>query len=199
MSDVATRGKQGLQPLIPVIGLLVAMWVLEAVDTVLPADLDSYGIVSREPEGLTGVAASPFLHADFAHLIANTVPFIVLGSIIALRNPAKFWQITLTVTLVGGLGVWLLGPSNAVTIGASGVVFGFLTYLITAGVLTRHWLDVTIAVVVLFVYGGVLVGALPFGVSGGVSWLAHLTGALAGVLAAVLFARQPRRVVHPVQ
>jgi membrane associated rhomboid family serine protease len=83
-----------------------------------------------------------------------------------------------------------------VTIGASGVVFGFLTYLITAGILTRHWLDVVIAVGVLFVYGGILIGALPFGVSSGVSWLAHLTGAAAGVLAAFLFARQPDGVVH---
>jgi membrane associated rhomboid family serine protease len=199
MSDVATRGKRGLQPLVPVLGLLAAMWVLEVADVVLPAQLDAYGVVSREPDGLTGVAASPFLHADFAHLMANTVPFLVLGSLVALRNPTKFWPITLTITAVGGLGVWLLGPSDAVTIGASGVVFGFLTYLIAAGLLTRHGVDVVIAVAVLMLYGGVLAGALPFGVTGGVSWLAHLTGALAGVLAAFLFARRPRRVVHPVQ
>jgi membrane associated rhomboid family serine protease len=169
---------------------------METLDAVLPGDLDRFGIESRDPDGLTGVAASPFLHADFAHLMANTVPFLVLGSIVALRNPQRFWLITATITVVGGLGVWLLGPANAITIGASGVVFGFLTYLIAAGVLTRHWLDVVIALGVLFVYGGILIGALPFGVTGGVSWLAHLTGALAGVLAAFLFARQSRSVVH---
>ena len=96
-----------------------------------------------------------------------------------------------TIVVVGGLGVWLLGPGNTITIGASGVVFGFLTYLITAGVITRHWLDVGIALAVLLLYGGILVGALPFGASSGVSWLGHLTGGLAGVLAAFLFAHRP--------
>lgn len=198
MSSVA-ESSRGLRPLIPVLALLAAMWVLEALDAVLPGDLDRFGIESRDVDGLTGVAASPFLHADFAHLMANSVPFLILGSIVALRNPRRFWPIALTIAVVGGLGVWLLGPSNAITIGASGMVFGFLTYLITAGVLTRHWLDVVIALGVLFVYGGILIGALPFGVSGGVSWLAHLTGAMAGVLAAFLFARQPNSVVHVAQ
>ena len=190
---------RGLRPLIPVVVLLSIMWLLEIMDAALPGDLDRFGIESREVDGLTGVAASPFLHADFAHLMANTVPFLILGSIVALRNPTRFWPIAITIMVVGGLGVWLLGPSNAITIGASGVVFGFLTYLITAGILTRHWLDVVIAVGVLLVYGGILVGALPFGVADGVSWLAHLTGAAAGVVAAFLFAGQPRGVVHVAQ
>jgi len=187
---------RGLRPLIPVVVLLGVMWLLEILDAALPGDLDQFGIESRDVDGLTGVAASPFLHADFAHLMANTVPFLILGSIVALRNPRRFWPIVITITVVGGFAVWLLGPTNTVTIGASGVVFGLLTYLITAGILTRHWLDVVIAVGVLFVYGGILIGALPFGVSSGVSWLAHLTGAAAGVLAAFLFARQPDGVVH---
>ena len=104
--------------------------------------------------------------------------------------------IALTIIGIGGLGVWLLGPSNTVMVGASGVVFGFLTFLLTAGVLTRHWLDVAIALGVLFLYGGILIGALPFGVEAGVSWLGHLMGAAAGILAAFLFARKADRVVH---
>ncbi|HPJ19078.1 MAG TPA: rhomboid family intramembrane serine protease [Actinomycetota bacterium] len=195
MSSPAETSR-GLRPLIPVVVLLGVMWLLEILDAALPGDLDQFGIESRDVDGLTGVAASPFLHADFAHLMANTVPFLILGSIVALRNPRRFWPIVITITVVGGFAVWLLGPTNTVTIGASGVVFGLLTYLITAGILTRHWLDVVIAVGVLFVYGGILIGALPFGVSSGVSWLAHLTGAAAGVLAAFLFARQPDGVVH---
>lgn len=182
------RNGNVLLPLVPVVALLAAMWLLEILDWLLPLQLDQFGIESREADGLVGVAAAPLLHADFAHLLANSAPFLILGSIVALRNPAKFWPIVITVTLVGGFGVWLFGASNVLTIGASGVVFGFLTYLITAGVFTRHWLDVVISVAVLVLYGGILIGALPFGVSSGVSWLAHLTGALAGVLAAFLFA-----------
>jgi membrane associated rhomboid family serine protease len=162
-----TTASRGLRPLIPVLVMLAVMWLLEIIDLVLPGDLDGYGIESREVDGLTGVVASPFLHADFAHLMANTIPFLILGSIVALRYPQRFWPIAITITVVGGLGVWLLGPSNTITVGASGVV----------------------ALGVLFVYGGILVGALPFGVAAGVSWQAHLLGALAGVLAAVLFAR----------
>ncbi|MEZ5185106.1 MAG: rhomboid family intramembrane serine protease [Candidatus Nanopelagicales bacterium] len=188
-TEAGQTADRGLRPLVPVLALVAAMWLLEILDFILPGSLDRYGIQSREVDSLPGVAASPFLHADFAHLMANTVPFMILGSIVALRNPQRFWAITITIVLIGGLGVWLLGPSNTITIGASGVVFGFLTYLITAGILTRHWLDVLIAFGVLVLYGGILIAALPFGVTSGVSWLGHLFGALAGVLAALLFAR----------
>jgi membrane associated rhomboid family serine protease len=188
-----------VRSLLPVVILVGIMWVVELVDAVLPGDLDGYGIESRDTDGLTGIVAAPFLHADFAHLMANTVPFLILGSIVALRYPSRFWAITATIIVIGGLGVWVFGPSNTVMVGASGVVFGFLTFLLTAGVLTKHWLDVTIAVAVLLLYGSVLVGALPFGVAAGVSWMGHLMGALSGVLAAFLFARQADRVVHVAQ
>lgn len=185
-----------VRSLLPVVILVGIMWVVELVDAVLPGDLDGYGIESRDTDGLTGIVAAPFLHADFAHLMANTVPFLILGSIVALRYPARFWAIAATIIVVGGLGVWLFGPSNTVMVGASGVVFGFLTFLLTAGVLTRHWLDVTIAVGVLLLYGSILVGALPFGVAAGVSWMGHLMGAAAGVLAAFLFARSAAPADH---
>lgn len=178
---------------LPVFLLAGAMWLLEIIDAILPADLDTYGIESRETDGLTGVVAAPFLHADFAHLMANTVPFLVLGCLVALRFD-RFWAITAMIILGSGIGVWLIGPDNAVTIGASGVVFGYLTFLLAAGILTRQWIDIAVGLGVLFFYGGLLIGALPFGVAAGVSWQAHLLGAVAGVLAAALFARQPRRV-----
>jgi membrane associated rhomboid family serine protease len=178
--------------LVPVFILVGVMWLLEILDWALPGDLDGYGIESRETDGLTGVVASPFLHADFAHLMANTIPFLILGGVVALRFPQRFWAITGTIVVGSGLGVWLLGPVNTITIGASGVVFGYLAFLLVAGLLTRHWIDVVIGLVVLFIYGGMLVGTLPFGVSQGVSWLAHLMGAIAGVLAAFWFARQPQ-------
>ena len=186
-----------LAPLIPVLILLAAMWVLEVADAVLPAELDYLGIESREFSSLPDILLAPFLHAGFSHLIANTVPFLVLGSIVALRNPRHFWAIVILVTVLGGLGVWLFGPANAVTLGASGVVFGFLGYLLAAGIFTRHWVDVVIAGAVLLVYGSLLLGALPFTVPEGVSWLAHLTGFLAGIIAASTFARRARPSPSP--
>lgn len=174
----------------PVLALLALMWLAEIVDTVLPLTMDLWGIQGRTASGLVGIVLAPFLHAGFAHLMANTVPFVVLGLLVAWRTRERLWGVLTLVTVGGGLAVWLLTSPATVTIGASGVIFGLAAYLVTAGVLTRHWLDIAIAVFVVVVYGSMAAGALPFGVPPGVSWLAHLTGALAGVVAAFAFARR---------
>lgn len=179
-----------MQVVAPVLVLLAIMWILEALDWLLPGSLDYYGVESRSTDGLVGVVAAPFLHGGFDHLLANTVPFLILGVLVSWRSQRQFWWVVLVIVVGGGMGVWLLGPSNVITIGASGMVFGFLGYLLAAGIITRHWVDVLVSIVVLVAYGSLLSGALPFGVPEGVSWLMHLTGALAGVLAAILFARR---------
>ena len=191
-SEVSTRNDNAIKRVVtPILIMLLAMWILELIDVVLSGALDSWGIRSRELDGLVGVPLSPFLHGGFGHLMANTIPFLVLGLLVAWRSNGKIWPITITVALLGGLGVWLLGPADAVTIGASGLVFGFFAYLVTAGILTRHWLDIFVGVVVLLVYGSLVWGMLPFAVGPQVSWLAHLTGAAAGVAAAFIYARPP--------
>lgn len=168
----------------PVFGLLLMMWVLEFADALLPGQLDFFGIRPRSLGGLTGIVAAPLLHVGFGHLMANTVPFLVLGCLVALGGAWRFWQVTGIVTLLGGLGVWLLGTPGTVTVGASGLIFGYLSYLLVFGARTRNLLDITIAVLVALVYGGMLAGALPWMVGNGVSWLGHLCGAAAGVVAA---------------
>ena len=167
-----------------IVVLLVAMWGLEFLDVVLPIDMDLWGIQPRQITGALGIPVSPLLHADFAHVLSNTVPFLVLGLLVVWRARSDAALVLTAIVLLGGAGVWLIAPANTVTIGASGMVFGFLGYLLTVGIWTRHWLDVAVAVVVLLLYGSLLLGALPFGVSGGVSWQAHLTGFAAGVVAA---------------
>jgi membrane associated rhomboid family serine protease len=173
-----------------VVVAVVVMWVAEIVDALLPVTMDLWGIQGRTASGLVGVPLAPVLHAGFAHLAANTVPFLVLALLVAWRSRERTWVVLTLITLGGGLAVWLLTSPATVTIGASGVVFGFAAYLVTAGVLTRHWLDIVIAIGVVLVYGTMFAGVLPFGVPDGVSWLAHLTGALAGVGAAVAVARR---------
>lgn len=168
------------------------MWVSEIVDYLLPGNLDRQGILPRKIDGLDGVLWAPFLHADFAHLMSNTVPFLVLGLLAAWRAGASTWKILLTIIVLGGLPVWLLSPSNVVTIGASGMVFGLLGYLLTAGIISRRLVDTLLAVGVLFLYGSMLWAATPFGVDAGVSWLAHLGGFGAGIAAAVWFAPKPQ-------
>ncbi len=171
--------------------LAAAMWIAELLDYALPVEMDFWGIEPRTIDGLTGVVLGPFLHGDFGHLAANTVPFLVLGLLVAWRAGPALFRVLAVITILGGLGVWLLAPGNVITIGASGVVFGLLGYLVAAGAISRRPVDIVISVVVLLVYGGTLAGATPIGVGAGVSWLAHLMGLAAGVLAAMRFA--PRR------
>jgi hypothetical protein len=121
------------------VALMVAlMWVLEVVDTVLDGRLDQGGIEPREVDSLTGVVTAPFLHAGFGHLISNTVPFLVLGALIAFSGLVRVLKVTAIVVLVGGLGTWLVAPAATLHLGASILVFGYATYLIARGLFDRR-------------------------------------------------------------
>jgi membrane associated rhomboid family serine protease len=164
-----------------VAAMVVVMWVVEIVDLVA-GDLDSAGIQPRDPDGLVGIVAAPFLHGGFGHLIGNTIPFVVLGAAIALSGLGRIAAVTAIVAVVGGLGTWLTGPENSVHIGASGLVFGFATYLVTRGIYSRRALHMVTGLALLVVYGTTLLfGLVP---TPGVSWQGHLFGAIGGVVAA---------------
>lgn len=179
-----TSGR-GLGPFGPPLLLIAVMWVTELVDTVLRGSLDSAGIEARDTDdGLLGILAAPFLHGGWGHLLSNTVPLLLLGTLVAMHGRALFWRVTALVVVLGGLGTWLIAPSGSLTIGASGVVFGYLTYLLAAGLRTGYWRDLLVGVGVLLLYGGLLVGALPWAVASDVSWQAHLCGGIAGLVAA---------------
>jgi membrane associated rhomboid family serine protease len=181
MSETQRTEPSVVSTLVPVGVMLAVMWVLEIVDTIAGGRLDRHGIEPRDVSGLDGVVWAPFLHGGFAHLIANSVPFLLLGAAIAIGALKRFVLVTVIVGLVGGLGTWLTGPPNTVHIGASGLVFGYLTYLLTRGVFARNVWYLLGGVVVFMVYGGVLWGLLP---APGISWQGHLFGAIGGVVAA---------------
>ena len=174
--------------LVAVVGLVGVMWVSEIVDTVLGGRLDGLGIEPRQVDGLTGVPLAPFLHGGFGHLISNTVPFLVLGALIALSGLARLLVVTAVVAVVGGLGTWLVAPSGTVHIGASGLVFGFAAYLVARGVFDRRLHYLATGLVVAFVYGTTLLLGLVQ--RPGVSWQGHLFGAVGGLVAAWLLARR---------
>lgn len=157
------------------------MWGEEVVDTFMDGRLDRFGIRPRQVDGLDGIVLSPFLHSGFTHLIANTIPFLVLGTAIGLGGMRRFLTVTVITALIGGLGTWLIGPENTVHIGASGLVFGYLSYLVSRGLFARKLTYLLGGIVVLAVYGGALWGLLP---SPGISWQGHLFGAVGGVVAA---------------
>jgi membrane associated rhomboid family serine protease len=186
MSPTDTRGKRQKQRegITLFAGIVALMWVIEVINTLDGNALDSDGIYARNFGRLWGILTSPFIHASFAHLISNTVPFVFMGLIIALRGAARVAAVTAIVIVIGGLGTWLISPSGAVTIGASGVVFGYATYLLARGLFNRSLLEVLTGVVVGAVWGGALLTSLV--PHYGVSWQAHLSGAIAGVIAAWL-------------
>lgn len=186
-----------LGPAGPPVLLVAVMWGLELVDTVLDGRLDSGGIAARDTDGLLGIVLAPLLHGGLGHLMSNTVPLLVLGTLVATNGRAVFWRVTAVVVLLAGLGTWLIAPTGTVTIGASGLVFGYLGYLLAVGVRTRHWIDLLVGALVLLGYGTLLWGALPWTVAANVSWQAHLTGALAGVAAAWWLAPRAVRPATP--
>jgi membrane associated rhomboid family serine protease len=163
-------------------GMVAVMWVVQAVNSVDSQRLDQAGIRPRSIPGLDGVLFAPFLHASFGHLIGNTIPFVILGATIALTEGMRLAWVTVIVGLVAGLGTWLIGPGGIPTVGASGVVFGYATYLIGRGVFSRRLIPLAIGVAVGLVFGLTLLYSLiP---RTGVSWQDHLFGALGGILAA---------------
>jgi membrane associated rhomboid family serine protease len=174
-----------------VIALVGLMWTLEIVDVALDHRLDEYGIEPRDPDGLDGVVAAPFLHVGFGHLIANTIPFVVMGLVIAFEGPWRLLGVTVIVVIVSGLGTWLVAPENTIHLGASGVVFGYATYLIARGLFNRRAGEIAIGVGVVVLWGGALLGGLE--PQRGISWQGHLFGAIGGVLAAWAMARRAER------
>jgi membrane associated rhomboid family serine protease len=179
-----TRGLVGeLKQQLSLLGTLVAiMWVAEVVDQwVLGRQLDLLGIIPRTTIGLRGIVLAPFLHGGFAHLIGNTIPFLMLGWLIMLRETSDFVRVTLVVGLASGLGTWLLGSSGS-HIGASGVIFGYLGYLLLRGFFERRLGSISLSLLVGTLYGSMIWGILPL--QRGISWEGHLFGFLGGVLAA---------------
>jgi len=182
MPVTAEPAKERMGAFGPLLGLVAIMWIAEMVDVVLGGRLDGLGIEPRDADGLVGVVLAPFLHAGFGHLIANTIPLLLMGFAIALSGLARVIGVTVIVGLVSGLGTWLIAPAGTVHIGASGLVFGYATYLVARGIFSRNLVHLALGAAIVLVFGTVLLGGLiP---EDGISWQAHLFGAIGGVLAA---------------
>jgi membrane associated rhomboid family serine protease len=179
--------RQSVEGLSLLVGIVAIMWIVEVVNS-LDSDALSQdaGIVPRNVDHVWAIFTSPFLHVGWQHLIDNTIPFVFMGVIIALRGAAKLALVTLIVIVIGGLGTWLIAPDATNTVGASGVVFGYATYLFTRGLFERSVLQIFTGIVVGAVWGGALVSSIV--PHAGISWQAHACGAVGGVIAAWLLA-----------
>lgn len=168
------------------LGLLVLLlWGLEVLDLLVwHGGMDAYGIRPRTGAGLRHVMIAPFFHVGFGHLLANTLPLVVLGWLVMLRGVAAFWWVAAISALISGLGIWLFGGTHTIHLGASGVIFGLLGYLLARAYFERSVSALLVALAAALLYGSMLWGVLPG--QAGVSWLGHLFGLLGGVLAAWL-------------
>jgi membrane associated rhomboid family serine protease len=177
--------------LVLVASMAALMWVVEVIDQITGGDLEQYGIEPHRADGLIGIATAPFLHAGFGHLVGNTVPFLLLGGMIALSGLARVAAATAIIAVVAGLGVWLVAPTGSDHIGASGIVFGYATYLMARGLYSRNLLHLAVGVLVIGIYGTTLLfGVVP---QDGISWQGHLFGGVGGVLAARALDRRAER------
>lgn len=185
---LATRARQGLVTVALFAAALVVCFILDQLSNRYFTHL--LAVDPRNIDGLDGIVFAPLLHADTAHLTSNILPLVIFGFLAFLDGARRF---ALAVALswgASGLGAWLFGFGP--TIGASGVIFGLFTYLLARGFYNRNWKQIALAAVLFLVYGSILWGVLPQANSG-VSWQAHLFGAMGGLAAAVVLRKQRRK------
>lgn len=172
------------------ISLLLLMWGLELIDWLIPLQLDYFGIHPRSLVGLLGIVVAPVLHSSWSHLLMNTSPFVIFGGLIALNGPAEFWVVTLGSALISGLGAWLVSPPHTVTVGASGVIFGYFGYLLLRGFFERRLSSILISLLIGLCYGSIIFQVFPS--ERGISWSAHFFGLVGGVLIAQTLGKRKR-------
>ncbi len=163
-----------------IIRLVILIWIVFFLSRFFP--INEYGIIPRSAGGLAGIFFAPFLHYDMVHIVENSIGLLALGFFLVLMDQNRVYHTLVPVILLGGTGTWLIGRSGSVHLGASGVIFGILGYLVAAGLFRRDLKSVIISVAVLLLYGGMVIGVLP--TVPHVSWESHLCGFIAGVITA---------------
>jgi len=170
--------------------MLVSFWVVFFYDLIYEWNLNSFGLQPQKTEGIIGIFTMPFLHGNFDHLLANSVPFLVGALLIFHLFPRKRWLIFLWIWLVSGSFVWLMGDPNSIHVGASGMVYGLIAFLLTSGFVKKSKNLTAVSMLLIFLYGSLIWGIFPeYGLLIGknISWEGHLGGALTGVVLAFVY------------
>ena len=163
--------------------LLGSLWVIHFLDFIIPVSFQKLGILPRTVSGLKGIIFSPFLHGNLMHLISNSLPIFILTLTLFVIYPRIAFMVWSLIALLGGSLVWLFGR-HAYHIGASGVIYGLMAFLIASGIFRRNLKSMFIAIIIFFLYGGIIWGVFP--THPWVSWEAHLMSFLVGILLAYL-------------
>lgn len=167
-----------------VVTFVAAIWAVFVIDWVIPGSFNGLGLAPRSLSGLIGIVTMPFLHGDWAHILGNTIPLTILLCLLA-GSRANSYKIVPAIVFLGGALLWIFGRGTSIHVGASGLIYGLIAFLIVAGFLERRIGAIFIALFVGFTYGATLLGGiLPITVEQNVSWDGHLTGAIAGGIVA---------------
>jgi len=172
-----------LSLIIPVL-FLVIMWSVKIIEYSLHLDLYSYGIYPQRLDSLTGIITAPFIHGSFEHLFSNTIPFFLLGTAIFYFYKESAYKVFFLIWIVSGFWVWLAARS-AYHIGASGMIYGFSSFLFFSGLIHKNRALASLSLLIVFIYGGMVWGVLPLKPE--VSWESHLFGAITGLILALIF------------
>lgn len=173
-------------------GLFVLLlWIIKIIELTLDVSFVEYGLYPLKTENLYGIITSPLIHSDLAHLLANTIPIIILGSGIFYFYRSISFKVAILIYLLSGLWLWF-GGRPAYHIGASGLIYGFASFLFLSGIIRKYVPLMAISLLVAFLYGGLIWGILPIDMK--ISWEGHLYGGIAGLVAALFYKKQgPQR------
>ena len=174
---------------------LVLLWLIKGADIVFDLGLNNYGLYPLEVKGLIGILTSPLLHADLAHLSANSIPLFILAAFLFYFYKDIAWMILGLLYLITGIWVWVFARGGAAHIGASGIIYGLASFIFFSGIIRKETGLMVITMLVAFLYGGLIWGIFPqLFPNQPISWESHLMGLLAGLVLAIYFRKQgPQR------
>ena len=184
------------------LGLLLVIWVVQGFNAADHYHLDGeYGLLARNSGSLWHIFTMPLLHVSMEHIESNSMPLLILSFVAALGGLRYFWIATLFIIVVDGLGTWLISPSNVVTVGASGLIFGYLGFVVARGLFTRRIWQAAIGALMAVYYFWTLPLLFPDAVTSAnnISWQGHLCGLIAGIGAALVVGSMSREADRAAQ
>ena len=178
--------------------IVAVMWVVKIIEVALNLDLGRFGVRPQSVQGLVGILTIPFLHGGWEHLMANSVPVLVLGTALYYCYPTLANRVMLLTWLGSGLLIWCLGIPGSIHIGASALIYGLNFFLIVSGFIRGNRQLIVISLIMVFLYGSFIWGMIPaLAKPQNISWEGHLSGAIVGIMLALLFKKEgPQKEIH---
>lgn len=178
--------------------IIVLIWMVRIVDMSWSLNLNRFGLTPHTIEGLIGILTMPFLHGSWDHLMANSVPILVLGTALYYFYPTLANRVMLITYLASGLLTWCLGDSSTTHVGASALIYGLNFFLIVSGFIRGNRQLIVISLIMVFLYGSFIWGMIPsLAKPQHISWEGHLSGAIIGTVLALLLRKEgPQKEVH---